>query len=107
MGPHVGQHEAAVGSHGGNDDHEIEEAVRDAVARLRSVVETAADGIITINDGGIIDSINPAGARMFGYEPHELIGRNVSMLMPEPHASAHDEYVADYLRTGRAKIIGI
>jgi two-component system CheB/CheR fusion protein len=81
--------------------------VRDVVARLRSVVETAADGIITIDERGVIDSINPAGARMFGYQPNELIGRNVSMLMPEPHTSAHDGYMLNYLRTGHAKIIGV
>jgi len=75
--------------------------------RLRSVVETAADGIITINERGIIDSINPAAAKLFGYEPAELMGRNVSMLMPRPHVDEHDRYLANYLRTGRAKIIGI
>ena len=82
-------------------------ALRDALMRLRSVVETAADGIITINERGIIDSINPAGARMFGYQPYELIGRNVSCLMPSPHAEEHDGYLARYLRTGEAHIIGI
>jgi len=79
----------------------------DAAARLRSVVETAVDGIITINDRGIIDSINPAGARMFGYEPAELIGKNVSLLMPQPYAAEHDAYLERYLRTGDARIIGI
>jgi PAS domain S-box-containing protein len=76
-------------------------------ARLRSVVETAADGIITIDEHCIIDSINPAGARMFGYQPPELIGRNVSMLMPRPYSIEHDGYVQNYLTTGIAKIIGI
>src|SRR5437763_17060990 len=85
----------------------VEAALQDAAMRLRSVVETAADGIITIDDHGIIESINPAAARLFGYGPHELHGRNVSMLMPQPHSGEHDRYLADYLRTGHAKIIGV
>jgi len=84
-----------------------EATLREAALRLRSVVETAADGIVTIDEHGIIDSINPAGARMFGYEPAALIGRNVSILMPRPHAEEHDGYLAEYLRTGEAHIIGI
>src|SRR5580765_3846915 len=79
--------------------------LEEVLMRLRSVVETAADGIITINERGIIDSINPAAAKLFGYEPAELMGRNVSMLMPRPHVDEHDRYLANYLRTGRAKII--
>jgi two-component system, LuxR family, sensor kinase FixL len=86
---------------------QVETSMREAIVRLRSVVETAADGIITIDERGIIDSINPAGARMFGYAPRELIGRNVSMLMPQPHSGEHDRYLADYLRTGKAHIIGV
>lgn len=89
------------------DAAQVEAAVRNTVARLRSVVETAVDGIITINDRGIIDSLNPAAAKLFGYEEYELIGRNVSMLMPQPHAGEHDGYLRNYLQTGRAKIIGI
>jgi two-component system CheB/CheR fusion protein len=85
----------------------VEQALRDHVARLRSVVETAADGIITINERGLIETVNPAAARMFGYNPAELIGRNVSMLMPKPFSVEHDRYLENYLRTGRAKIIGI
>jgi len=85
----------------------VQAALQDAAMRLRSVVETAADGIITIDERGIIDSINPAAAKLFGYEPHELFGRNVSMLMPQPYAGEHDGYLASYLQTGRARIIGI
>jgi len=79
----------------------------DAVMRLRSVVETAVDGIITIDERGIIDFVNAAAAKMFGYDSADLIGKNVSMLMPPPHAEQHDGYLETYCRTGEAHIIGV
>ncbi len=85
----------------------VDPALADSLERLRSVVDTAVDGIITIDERGVIDSVNPAAARMFGYAPDELLGRNVSMLMPSPHAEAHDGYLEHYLNTGQARIIGI
>ena len=85
---------------------QAQDALRDREARYRAVVETAVDAIITIDENGVIDSINPAAVRTFGYTPDEVLGRNVSMLMPEPYRSQHDTYVRNYLRTGRAKIIG-
>jgi PAS domain S-box-containing protein len=84
-----------------------EDALRDGLARLAAVVNTAVDAIITIDDRGTIDSVNPAAERMFGYAAGELLGRNVSLLMPEPYASEHDGYVSRYLATGKARIIGI
>jgi PAS domain S-box-containing protein len=80
---------------------------RDQQSRLHAILDTAADGIITINERGIIQSANPAAASIFGYDVEELLGRNVNILMPEPDHSQHDEYVRNYLRTGHAKIIGI
>jgi PAS domain S-box-containing protein len=79
----------------------------DEVARCRAVLNTAVDSIITINAQGQIASLNPATTRMFGYSEPELLGRNISMLMPEPWASQHDGYIARYLETGRANIIGV
>lgn len=75
--------------------------------RLNSVIETAIDGIITIDTKGIIESINPAVTKLFGYEEEELLGRNINYLMPSPYKEQHDGYINNYLRSGRAKIIGI
>ena len=82
-------------------------ALKDSEERFRAVVETAADGIITIDEGGTIAFVNPAALRLFGYGRDELVGRNVSMLMPPPDRDRHDGYIARYLRTGEARIIGI
>ncbi len=75
--------------------------------RLQAIVETANDGIATIDEQGIIQTINPAMEVIFGYSAQEMIGSNVSMLMPEPHSSNHDSYLQRYLRTGESTIIGI
>lgn len=75
-------------------------------AHLQSILDTVPDATVAIELDGTITSFNRAATRQFGYEPGEVIGRNVSMLMPEPYRSQHDGYLARYLRTGEARIIG-
>lgn len=79
----------------------------DILLRLNAIIETANDGIITIDENGIMDVINPAAAKLFGFTVAEMHGHNVNMLMPEPDATYHDQYLLNYLRTGVRKIIGI
>ncbi len=76
-------------------------------SRLRAIFENVSEGIITIDENGIVESVNPSAANLFGYAKEEIIGRNVSMLMPEPYRSEHDQYLENYKQTGEAKIIGI
>ncbi len=78
----------------------------DEVARSRAVLNTAVDSIITIDHNCRICSHNPATERMFGYATRELLGSNISLLMPEPYRSQHDSYVSDYIQTRKPTIIG-
>ena len=82
-----------------------ERALRDGEARARAVVDTAVDGIITIDERGVVETFNRAAEQIFGYSAHEVVGRNVKMLMPAPYADAHDQYLRNYLSTGERKII--
>lgn len=75
--------------------------------RLTTVFDTVPDGVVVINDKGIIESFNAAAERLFGYSSEEATGKNVSLLMPLPHARDHDGYLARYLATGEKHIIGI
>jgi PAS domain S-box-containing protein len=81
--------------------------LRDSTEHLRAILETAVEGIITIDERGIIESFNQSAERIFGYSAKEAIGHNIKMLMPEPFRHEHDGYLENYHRTGHAKIIGI
>jgi two-component system, LuxR family, sensor kinase FixL len=73
----------------------------------KAIVTNAVDGIITIDDRGIIESVNPAAIKIFGFEEAEMIGNNIKMLMPEPDKGNHDKYIGNYHSSGKGKIIGI
>ncbi|MNK62246.1 Sensor protein FixL [compost metagenome] len=74
---------------------------------LAAIIDHAIDGIITIDNRGNVESINPAALELFGYQAEEVIGHNISMLMPEPDRGNHDSYLHNYQTTGHKKIIGI
>lgn len=73
---------------------------------LQGILDTVVDGIVTIDELGLIRDFNPAAAEIFGYQPHEVVGKRVNMLMPEPHRGDHDGYLRHYLETGEGRMIG-
>lgn len=75
-------------------------------ARLKSILDNLNDAVVTINSDGVIAHVNAVAESMFGYAPGELSGLPVEVLMPEPYASHHKHYMAQYQKTGEAKIIG-
>jgi PAS domain S-box-containing protein len=81
-------------------------ALRSSEEHLRSVVETAVDAIVTIDDMGMIQSFNSAAVNIFNYPVDQVLNQNVNMLMPEPYHSSHDGYLTAYKETGENKIIG-
>ncbi len=85
----------------------IQDELKYAEARLQAILDNVLDGIITINDHGIIASINAAAVKMFGCESSDVVGRNVKMLMPEPDRSAHDGHLAAYRPGGPTRAIGV
>jgi len=81
--------------------------LREVRNRLEAVVNTANDAIVVINQKGLIESVNPAFEKMFGYLTQDIIGNNVNVLMPEPYHSEHDAYLDNYHKTNKANIIGV
>ena len=76
-------------------------------SRLKAMMDTAVDGIVTINAKGLVLSMNKAAEQIFGWQQDELIGQNVSVLTPDTIRPQHDSYLHNYLQTGNAKIIGV
>ncbi len=89
------------------DRKKAQQAIMDREARLSAILQAAPEAIVTIDESGIVGSFNPGAEDIFGYKSKEVIGENVSMLMPEPDRGRHDGYLGHYIRTGEKKIIGI
>jgi PAS domain S-box-containing protein len=83
-----------------------EKTLQENALRMTALLDNLMDGIVTINEQGIVESFSRAAERIFGYTAAEMIGRNVNVLMPEPHRSQHAGYIRNYLNTGIARIIG-
>ncbi|QDU37401.1 Signal transduction histidine-protein kinase BarA [Maioricimonas rarisocia] len=113
----MSERQAQVEATAAGVEEQVEQRTRELVAaqaelktseaRIRGIVETAADAIVTIDVRGRIESFNPAAEQMFGYVADEIIGQNVNRLMPSPYAGEHDGYLQKYLATGERKVIGI
>jgi PAS domain S-box-containing protein len=89
------------------DRRKAQQALHETSGRLAAIVSYASEGIVTIDEHGNIDSYNRAAREMFGYEPGEVIGQNIKMLMPFPFREEHDSHIRRYLTTGVKRIIGI
>ncbi|MDJ0741091.1 MAG: PAS domain S-box protein [Gammaproteobacteria bacterium] len=81
-------------------------SLQSSVSRQRAILQSMVDGMVTINADGEILHVNSAITRLFGYQPAELVGSNVRVLMPDPHRSNHDDYMNHYLTTGESRILG-
>ena len=90
-----------------SEQRRAEQMVIEREAYLRTLLDNVIDAIITIDERGLIESFNQAAERIFGYSAGEVLGRNVSLLMPEPDRSAHDGYISHYRESGQARILGV
>lgn len=82
-------------------------ALEEREAHLQSMLDTVPDAMVVINTRGIMESFSATAEKLFGYRAEEVIGKNVSILMPEPYSSQHDSYLARYMATGERRIIGL
>lgn len=90
-----------------SDLKRAENAVRESQHQLNAIIDNAVDGIITINERGFMQLVNPAASKLFGYEPNELVGQNVNVITPHPHREQHDAHLNRYIETGEKRILGI
>ncbi|HHJ18908.1 MAG TPA: EAL domain-containing protein [Gammaproteobacteria bacterium] len=74
--------------------------------RLKAIMEQSFDGMVVVDENGMIESANPAMERMFGYGPGELVGQSVKVIIPFPTREKHDEYIRNYIRSGKGNVIG-
>lgn len=91
----------------GVDGKPAEDGSRDRESRAQAILAATVDAVLVIDERGTVETLNPAAERMFGYAAAEVMGQNVKVLMPEHYRREHDGYLANYLRTGQKKIIGI
>lgn len=89
-----------------SEDFATQKALSDQAIHIRTILNNVADGIITIDEQGTMETVNPAAERIFGYSGNEMIGQNIKMLMPEPYHGGHDNYLQAYRKTGVARIMG-
>jgi len=87
-------------------NEDLKQKFKEGDSKLRAIIDNVVDGIITIDEKGIVETLNPAAVRLFGYCEEEVIGNNVKMLMPDGYKYSHDDYLKQYRDTGVAKIIG-
>ena len=87
-------------------EHRLASELRTSRAHFEAVLNGMLDPVVTISGEGTILSINRSGAAAFGWESDELLGKNVSVLMPEPYRSQHDGYLTRYRETGETSILG-
>lgn len=81
-------------------------ALSDSQSMMRAILATVPDAMVVIDEQGLITSFSTAAENLFGYRENEIVGKNVSMLMPSPHREVHDAYISRYIRTGEKRIIG-
>lgn len=103
----LGTNGASAPSNGDQQHSGLIAEARDREALLQSILATIPDGMVVIDESGIIQSFSATAERMFGYEASEVLGRNVSVLMPSPYREQHDSYLARYRATGERRIVGI
>ena len=90
-----------------SEEHRANQELQRREALLRSILDTVPDALVVIDEHGLIQSFSAAAERLFGFGFEEVVGRNVSMLMPSPYREQHSSYLARYLATGERHIIGI
>lgn len=84
-----------------------EQGLAEREMHVRSILATVPDAMVVIDERGVIVSFSAAAERLFGFNEAEVVGRNISMLMPNPDHDRHDDYIARYLASGERRIIGI
>lgn len=89
-----------------SERREVELRLRENQERLRAILNSATDAIISIDRDAVIEGVNPATEKMFGYTESELLGQNIKLLLPSPYRDEHDDSIARYLKSGLEKMIG-